>query len=122
MVSSAYIKWSLFGSSEGVAREMDDECWVMEVLRSFMKTRKSVGAITLPWGTPDRTGEVGEWCSLTETNWRRSLRKFVIHRRRWPRMPYAGSLWMIAAWGTVSKAAARSKKQAMVNFFWLTDW
>jgi len=57
IVSSAYMRWSWVKSIE-VLNDMDEGCWMMAWLRSFMKIRNSVGAITLPCGTPERTWPV----------------------------------------------------------------
>ena len=54
---------------------------------SLIKTRKSSGPRTEPWGTPEMTGAESDKKPLTITNWVRDVRKDVIHFSIFPLTP-----------------------------------
>ncbi len=77
---------------------------------SLMKSEKSTGLSTDPWGTPHSIGWASETVSRTLTSNRRSLRNSWIHLTMW-----CGTLALISLYSnplchTLSNAAAMSKK------------
>src|SRR6056300_1027018 len=56
--------------------------------RSFIKMRNNIGPKTVPWGTPDLTGDQLEHVPLTTTRCRRSVKKSLSQSCRLLRIPY----------------------------------
>ena len=59
--------------------------------KSFMNVinvdKKEEGPRTVPWGTPERTGQGSERAPSTRTAWERPCRKDADQLKRLPRMP-----------------------------------
>ena len=77
--------------------------------RSLIIMIKRIGPRTVPWGTPDSTGEGEDRAPLAETCWYRRERKVWSHAPILPPMRAFFILEQRMAWSTLSNALAKSR-------------
>ncbi|CAL4228905.1 unnamed protein product [Meganyctiphanes norvegica] len=70
---------------------------------------KSIGPITVPCGTPDKTKAGEDSTPLADTCWVLSLKNSLIQTPTFPVIPSRFNLWHRMLWSTLSKAFAKSR-------------
>ena len=81
---------------------------------SFMYSKKSIGPITEPCGTPDVTSVMSDRAPLTENRCLRFDRRYMIQLCVLPVIPYEVNLDRRRVCGTLSKALAKSMRIASI--------
>ena len=92
--------------------------------RSLIYNRNNSGPSTVPWGTPDVTGEDVEYFTSQTTDWERWVRKDS-NQQSESNLPWIPSYCNFARsrrWGTLSKAFAKSNTTACTDLPLSRNW